>query len=70
MSQFLLLVATKNFRIRSRVGLGQRVWLNIRYWDGQSNAWYDALDLPILSILDGAVNIVIIMTHYLQRKEK
>ena len=39
-------IARVNRCVVTTVGLGQKIWLNIRYWDGQRNAWYDALGLP------------------------
>ena len=39
-------IARKNRCVVTTVDLHQRVWLNIRYWDGRANAWYDTLGLP------------------------
>lgn len=39
-------IARVNRCVVTTVGLGQKIWLNIRYWDGERNAWYDALGLP------------------------
>lgn len=39
-------IARKNRCVVTTVDLHQRVWLNIRYWDGKENAWYDTLGLP------------------------